>query len=91
MSEVRRGLYNALGYRGIGTDDATPNLKVSDEGKVVEATVKTVFMRKSLKGGLQGSLENADVGGVVGVGVAAAVVAKVVADGGLEGILGGSF
>jgi hypothetical protein len=41
-------------------------------GKVVEATVKTVFMRKSLKGGLQGALENFDIVGAVGaVGVAA--------------------
>ena len=74
-----------LGYKAIGSEGDTPNLVVSDQGKVVNATVKTVFMRKSLKGGVQGALENVDivsVAGVVGVGAAAAAAAKFGADGG---------
>ena len=70
-----------------------PCLAVSDAGKVVEVTVKTVFMRKSLKGGLQGALENVDivnVAGVVGIGgAAAAAAAKLAANGGVDNILGG--
>ena len=76
-----------LGYKAIGSEGDTPNLVVSDQGKVVNATVKTVFMRKSLKGGVQGALENVDivssVAGVVGAGAAAAAAAaKFGADGG---------
>mmetsp|Transcript_6716 Transcript_6716/g.17193 ORF Transcript_6716/g.17193 Transcript_6716/m.17193 type:complete len:196 (+) Transcript_6716:118-705(+) len=76
------GLYRKLGYKAIGGEAATPNLKVSAEGKVVEATVKTVFMRKSLRGGAAGALDNLDVGAVLGVVVGAAVAAKVITDGG---------
>ena len=33
----------------IGAEAATPTIEVDREGKVVETTVKTLFMRKSLK------------------------------------------
>jgi hypothetical protein len=33
----------------IGKEGATPTIEVDREGKVVETTVKTLFMRKSLK------------------------------------------
>ena len=68
-------LYKKLGYKGIGSEGNTPSLKVSAEGKVVETTVKTVFMRKSLKGGLEGALENLDVVPIVAVAAMAAAAA----------------
>ena len=53
-------LYRKLGYRPIGTESGAPNLRVDENGKVVEAKVKAVTMRKSLKEGMAGTIENLD-------------------------------
>ena len=53
-------LYRKLGYRPIGTEAGAPNLRVDENGKVVEAKVKAVTMRKSLKEGIAGTIENLD-------------------------------
>ena len=44
-------LYRKLGYKAVGVESDAPNLRVDENGKVVEAKVKAVTMRKSLKGG----------------------------------------
>jgi isopentenyl diphosphate isomerase/L-lactate dehydrogenase-like FMN-dependent dehydrogenase len=73
-------LYKKLGYKAIGTEPDAPNLKVDENGKVVEAKVKAVTMRKSLKDGMAGTIENLDI---------AEVLAKVAGAGGIAYLANG--
>ena len=77
-------LYRKLGYRPIATERGAPNLIVDENGKVVEAKVKAVTMRKSLKEGMVGTIENLDPASlllkVAGAGGIAALGSRV-ADG----------
>lgn len=63
------GLYKKSGYKPVLTEAETPNLTIDENGKVAEAKVKAVTMRKSLVGGSSslGSLEPAAVAGGVGL------------------------
>ena len=68
-------LYKKSGYKPIFNDKAAPNLAIDENGKVVEAKVKAVTMRKSLKEGAQGALENLDLVKVLGGVVLAGLIA----------------
>jgi ribosomal protein S18 acetylase RimI-like enzyme len=68
-------LYKKSGYKPIFNDKAAPNLAIDENGKVVEAKVKAVTMRKSLKEGAQGALENLDLVKVLGGFVLAGLIA----------------
>jgi hypothetical protein len=56
-------------HSGFFTSQETPNLTIDENGKVAEAKVKAVTMRKSLVGGSSslGSLDPAAVAGGVGL------------------------
>jgi ribosomal protein S18 acetylase RimI-like enzyme len=73
-------LYKKMGYRAIGSENEAPNLRVDENGRVVEAKVKAVTMRKSLKDGILGTIENVDVsaviGGLLSLGVAGFVASR---------------
>jgi isopentenyl diphosphate isomerase/L-lactate dehydrogenase-like FMN-dependent dehydrogenase len=73
-------LYKKLGYKAIGTEPDAPNLRIDENGKVVEAKVKAVTMRKSLKEGMAGTIENLDI---------AEVLAKVAGAGGIAYLANG--
>ena len=80
-------LYRKLGYRPIGTEAGAPNLRVDENGKVVEAKVKAVTMRKSLKEGMAGTIENLDLPALLAKGAGAggiAYLASRVADGSID-------
>ena len=80
-------LYRKLGYKAVGFDSDAPNLRVDENGKVVEAKVKAVTMRKSLKQGIAGTIENLDIPALLAKGAGAggiAYLASRVADGSIE-------
>ena len=74
-------LYKKSGYKPIFNDKAAPNLAIDENGKVVEAKVKAVTMRKSLKEGAQGALENLDLVKVLGGVVLAGLIAYAATNG----------
>ena len=80
-------LYRKLGYKAVGFESDAPNLRVDENGKVVEAKVKAVTMRKSLKQGMAGTIENLDIPALLAKGAGAggiAYLASRVADGSID-------
>ena len=80
-------LYRKLGYKAVGFESDAPNLRVDENGKVVEAKVKAVTMRKSLKEGMAGTIENLDLPALLAKGAGAggiAYLASRVADGSID-------
>ena len=80
-------LYRKLGYKAVGVESDAPNLRVDENGKVVEAKVKAVTMRKSLKEGMAGTIENLDLPALLAKGAGAggiAYLASRVADGSID-------
>jgi N-acetylglutamate synthase-like GNAT family acetyltransferase len=75
-----RGLYSKLGYKVLAGGDEidAPTLKVVD-GAIIDARVRNVCMRKSLKPFPVGALENAQVKDAVGI-VAAGAAANWLAE-----------